>query len=215
MKWNIVASPSGNSIPEFIRRILLCLPLIILLLGGCLSRPSLVKESFAFAIPPAPNATTTSGPVLGIRRIFVAPPFDSQSLTYRTGANSYERDPYAGFLASPDDSLAEPLRDYLRNSGLFRAVTEPDSNLTPNLELEVTVSQLYGDFRNRSQPTARFEMRLLAFKHGSTSPVLQKDYTRNIPLQARTAAALVAGWNEALNQIITEAAQDLGHGLMD
>lgn len=187
--------------------------LLAALMGGCLSRPSLVKQSFAFAAPPASNATATNGPVVGIRRITVASPFDSQALTYRTGANSYERDPYAGFLTSPDESLAEPLRGYLRNSGSFRAVTEPESEVVPEVQLEITVSQLYGDFRNLAKPTARMDIRFMAFKKGRNSPILQKDYTRAIPLQARTAAALVNGWNEALKQITTEAAGDVNQAL--
>lgn len=183
------------------------------LLGGCLSRPSLVRESFAFAIPPASNAPATNGAVLAIRRIFVAPPFDSQSLTYRTGDYSYERDPYAGFLASPDESLAEPLRAYFRNSGSFGVVTEQDSGMTRNVTMDITASQLYGDFRDRARPAAVLEMRFLAFKAEGTSPVLQKDYSRNIPLKARTAVALVAGWNKALEQITAEAARDLNQAM--
>jgi len=70
-------------------------------------------------------------------------------------------------------------------------------------------------FRNRTHPAAVLEMRFLASKNGGTSPVLQKDYTGNIPLQARTAAALVAGWNEALKQITTEAARDLNQAMQD
>src|SRR5579871_1622756 len=87
-----------------------------LLLGGCLSRPSLEKQSFAFPIPPVSANSPANGPGLGVRRILVASPFDTQALTYRTGAFSYERDPYAQFLASPDQILVEPVCQYLRNS---------------------------------------------------------------------------------------------------
>lgn len=183
----------------------------IAVLGGCLSRPNLARQSFTFAMPPTTNARATNGPILGIRRIVVASPFNTQELTYRTGPFSYERDPYAGFLVSPAESLAEPLRGYLRDSGSFHVVTEPDSELAPNVELEITVSQIYGDFRNQAHPIATIEMRFLAFENSGASAkvLLQKDYGRNIPLQSRTAAALVAGWNEGLRQIAAEAAQDL------
>lgn len=188
----------------------------VTLLGGCLSRPNLARETFAFATPPPTNVVATNGPVLGIRQIFVAAPFASQELTYRTGAFSYERDPYAGFLVPPNEALAQPLRDYLRNSGSFRAVTEPDSALNAEVKLDVAVTRLYGDFRDRAHPAAVLELRFLAFQNGGDAGpkvLLQKDYLRNIPLQARTAAAVVAGWNEALKQIATQAAQDL-HGAL-
>ncbi|HXT11499.1 MAG TPA: ABC-type transport auxiliary lipoprotein family protein [Candidatus Angelobacter sp.] len=180
-------------------------------LGGCLSRPNLVKETFAFSSPKASTAETNEGPVIGIRQISVAPQFDGQSFTYRTGELSYERDPYAGFLVSPEESLAEPLREELRNSGAFRAVTEPDSQLKPDVELEISVPQLYGDFRDKARPVAVLQMRFLATKNTGGKPkvLLQKDYVRKIPLSARTAAALMAGWNQALQQITTDAANDL------
>ena len=195
------------------RRFLYVLALVgVAAVTGCLSRPSLVKESFAFAIPPASNAPAEMGRVIGIRQISVAAPFDTQPLTYRTGNDSYERDSYAGFLVSPEQSLAEPVRAYLRNSGYFSMVTEPRSAQTPDVEFEISVPQLYGDFRDHSHPTAVLRMRFLAFENARGKPgkvLLQKDYSRNIPLSARTAAALVTSWNTALEQVVSEAAADL------
>lgn len=181
------------------------------LLGGCLSRPSLEKQSFAFAVPPASENSASTGPELGVRRILVASPFDSQALTYRTGAFSYERDPYAQFLAAPDQILIAPVCQYLRNSGFFRRVAEPNSGVTSEVELEIVVLQLYGDFHDHAKPAAVLQMRFLAYRtsKASTDVLLQKEYILNIPLQTRTAAALLAGWNEALREITTEAAGDL------
>lgn len=185
--------------------------LTAVLLGGCLSRPSLVKETFAFATPAATQNTSGEGPVLDIRQIFIAPQFDNQSFTYRTGEFSYERDPYAGFLVAPEESLAEPIRAYFRNSGLFRVVAEPDSHLKADIEMEISVPQLYGDFHDRTHPIAVLEMHFMATTstNGSPNVLLQKDYTEKIPLHARTAAALMAGWNEALQRITAHAATDL------
>lgn len=194
-----------------------CVVLFAVMLGGCLSRPDLVRESFAFEMPPVSMPPTSenrsaSGPTVGVRRISVASPFDSQELTYRTGVFSFERDPYAQFLASPDQILVAPVCQYLRKSGIFSGVAEPDSVVAAEVELEIAVLQLYGDFQDRAHPMAVLQMRFLAYKNGSasTNVLLQKEYIRNIPLQARTAAAVMAGWNEALKQIVTEAAGDVG-----
>src|SRR5262245_9009266 len=129
--------------------VLLC---AALLLGGCLSRPNLPKESFAFEVPPASLSPTANGPEIGMRRILVASPFDTQPLTYRTGTFSYERDPYAEFLAPPGEILVEPICESLRGTGFFRGVTEPDSSVKPEVEFEVAVLRLYGDFRDRAHP---------------------------------------------------------------
>lgn len=185
--------------------------LATILMTGCLSKPHLARQSFTFAIPPAAENSATNGPELGVRRITVSSPFDSQSLTYRMSEFSYERDPYAEFLSSPGEILIAAVSQYLRNSGSFRGVNGPNSMATPDVELEITVLQLCGDFRDRAHPAATLRMHFVASRTGDASHkvLLQKEFTRNIPLQARTATALVAGWNEDLKQIVTDAAEDL------
>jgi ABC-type uncharacterized transport system auxiliary subunit len=182
-------------------------------LTGCLSRPPLVKEEFTFSASPAGAAATgRNGTILGVRRLTVAAPFDGQSFVYRTGDFSYERDPYADFLSAPSQSLEQPLRDSLRNSGAFGAVAEPGSALLPNLLTEITVSKLYGDFRTNAAPAAVIEMRFIFFEasNGVAGKVrFQKTYSERVPLPRRTAAALMAGWNEALDRIVANAVADL------
>lgn len=187
--------------------------ILSLLAGGCLSRPSLVSQSFSFASPAASsNAPPSGGPILSIRRVSVAARFDNQAFVYRTGELSYERDPYAGFLVPPDESLAEPLRNYFRASGVFDSVTEPGSVIQPNVLAEISVSQLYGDFRDRSHPLAMLEVRFvfIPVRHGAPGKVaFEKSYTKRVPLKARTAAALMAGWNTALQEIARAVIADL------
>lgn len=73
--------------------------LAAILMTGCLSKPHLARQSFTFAIPPAAENSATSGLELGVRRITVSSPFDSQSFTYWIGEFYYERDPYLNFSA--------------------------------------------------------------------------------------------------------------------
>lgn len=191
----------------------------ILLLGaflftGCLSRKPLHKETFAFSLPHSEHVSAPAGaPALTLRQITVAAPFDSPSLTYRTGEFSYERDPYAGFLVSPAESLSGPIRAILDNSGKFSSVTDAESSARANFDLEISVSQLYGDFRNKSQPAAVLEMHFLLFqpkqrlaRSNKTNVVFEKTYSRRVPIKTRTAAAVVASLNEALDQIVTQFA---------
>ncbi len=132
-------------------------------------------------------------------------------------AFSYERDPYAGFLVSPAESLKGPIRALLQNTARFSAVTDVDSSLRGTLDLEISVTQMYGDFRNKSQPTAVLEMHFVLFqptqrfgrgeKLGS-GLVFQKTYAQRIPLKERTANAVVEGLNEALGHIVSRFASD-------
>ncbi|PWU19650.1 MAG: hypothetical protein C5B50_05935 [Verrucomicrobia bacterium] len=202
-----------------------CLMMLVAILTGCLSRPNLAPQSFTFSAPDegahfpptgktkdAQKGAQHSNDVLEIKKITVAAPFAGQSFVYRTGDVSFEQDPYAQFLVSPEESLAEPLRECFRKSAKFSAVTEPGSAQRSTLSAELTVNELYGDFRDRAQPAAVLAIRLVLFDSKSRSVVLEKDYSRRIPLKARTAAAVMAGWNEALEQIAGEAVASFRQG---
>ena len=184
------------------------LALSVAALSGCLSRPPLVQQSFAFAVPESvTNAGPRNGGILVIRSIRVAAPFDSQSLIYRTGEFSYERDPYAQFLVDPASSLLQPLRAYFRASGFFAAVATPGSGLPANTQVEMFVRQLYGDFRDRAKPAAIMDIEFTFFDVSNERPqkvLFHENYMRRIPLQARTAEAVMAGWNQALQEIVSE-----------
>jgi hypothetical protein len=193
---------------------LLCLAVgISIFAGGCLSRPALVKESFAFALPSVVSNTPTAATdrVLAIRRIGVEPPFDDPSLIYRTGEFSYERDHYAGFLVSPAEGFVAPIRDYFRGNPLFRAVSESGSALKANTVVEISVYQFYGDFRKSSQPAAVLGMRFVFFDAVNGLPgnlLVAKNYLQRIPISSRTPAALMEGWNEALNHVLSSTVSD-------
>jgi ABC-type uncharacterized transport system auxiliary subunit len=186
----------------------------ICLLTGCLARPHLDKETFIFAPPSVPAARAASGSrALGIRILQVAAPFDGRSFVYRRGEYAYDRDPYAEFLAPPTEALLAPIATWFREAGGFSAVVEANSSLKPNTLVEIQVVQLYGDFRPAQPPTAVLDMRFTFFDAPNGIPgmvILQREYSRRIPLQARTAAALIEGWNQALVQILGSVVLDLG-----
>jgi len=191
--------------------------LLVALLGlfsGCISRPTLNVRTFAFAIPPASRTDPgfRSHRVVAIRSLRVAAPFDSRSLVYRMGEYSFESDPYAEFFVSASESLLLPIRNYLRQSGTFEAVVEPGSALRPNTVAEVNVHELYGDFRQPRQAAALLSLRILVFDSPNGVPgklILEREYSRRIPLKARTPEALMAGWNEALAQILAQFDSDV------
>ncbi len=147
-----------------------------------------------------------------LRSCTVSPLFADRPFVYRTGPEAYEQDPYAGFLIRPANIIAIPVQDYLRHSGAFREVIESGSMLAADRWLEVYVAELYGDFRNRSQPAAVLTMRFtfLGAEGGKTADVrLERSSTRRIPLTENTAASVVAGWNQALAEIMAEVTAQL------
>jgi ABC-type uncharacterized transport system auxiliary subunit len=184
----------------------------ICMLTGCLSRPALNKQTFAFSAPAiAATNVVAIGHVLGIRNLQIAAPFEGRSLVYRTGEFSYVRDPYAEFLEPPAEELVAPVRGWLRDNGDFRAVVEAGSALKPDTLVEVSVSQLFGDFRQPERPAAVLTMRFVFFDATNGVPgkvILQQEYSRSIPLSAPTAAALMEGWNQSLAEILAEVSSD-------
>lgn len=184
-----------------------------LLAPGCLSRPALVRQDFVLQTPPvARNAPHPVGGVLALTSCDISPPFAGQALVYRIGSNAFETDPYAGFLVTPDKTLALAIRTWLGRSGLFASVVEPGSSVPVDQSLEVYVDELYGDLQKPARPQAVLSLSFVLVNSGkgAGAPVLfQKEYSRRLPVAQNTAAAIVAGWNQALGEIMNQFASDL------
>jgi len=150
-----------------------------------------------------------------LRSVTVSPVFDNNSFIYRTGPETYEMDPYASFMAAPGQAIGIAMRARLLAGGRFRNVVEPGSLAPANLLMEVQVSELYGDFSQAGKGAAVLSMRITLFRvdnAGNRRPIVQKDYSRHIALKKNTAADVMAGWDEALNEIMTEFTGDLAGG---
>src|SRR6266702_7410135 len=117
--------------------------ILVCALSGCLSRPALKRQTFAFTAPEkmAPTNVATAR-VLGIRKLEIAAPFEGRPLVYRTGDNAYERDPYAAFLDTPAESLLATIREWLRGNASFADVVGPASSFKPNTLAEIEVTRL-------------------------------------------------------------------------
>jgi len=191
------------------------LPICLLILTGCLSRPALKTETFSFNPPAQVESSAVTGPALAIKRITVAAPFAFRSLVYRTGEFTYQRDPYAELLDFPEKELLAPIRTELANEGDFRSVELAGSALNPDIIIEIYVSRLFGDFREPSKAKAisRAQFTFYQTTNGIASGVIfQREYSREIPLRKPTAASLVAGWNQEVEEIIGDALADYRQG---
>ena len=181
--------------------------LVVATVCGCASGPSWKRQEFAFSCPADPPATNAPTNTVALRHASISPLFQSRSFTYRTAESTYEQDPYAGFLISPERNLAEAIRDWMRASHAFGRVVEPGSSLTPTLGAEVSVNQLYGDFRKASQPAGTMELHFIVYEVKDGDPgriVLDKVCAHETPLDRKTADALMAAWNADLREIMEE-----------
>ena len=184
-------------------------------LSGCLSKPALHRQTFAFTASEAvPTNILATARVLGIRNLQIAAPFEGLPLVYRTGDYSYVRDPYAGFLDTPAESLLVTIREWLRGNASFSAVIEPGSSLKPNTLAEIRVTRLYGDFRQPQRPAAVLTIHFLFFDAPNAIPgrvLLEREYARSVALKSATPGALMEGWNQALTQVLAQVISDFQH----
>jgi cholesterol transport system auxiliary component len=174
---------------------------------GCASDPVWKRQVFSFSQPADPATTKVQSNILALNRVTISPLFQSRSFTYRKAENSYEEDPYAGFLIPPERALAESIRGWLRASGVFGRVVDPGSGLTPTLIAEVSVNELYGDLRNAAQPIGTMEIHFICYQVKDEVPgriVVDKVCTRETPMTRKTPGALMAAWDADLRQIMDE-----------
>lgn len=190
--------------------------LVALAFSGCVSRPALDDKTFDFTVPAVTATNRGAGnAVLEIASLKVAAPFDGRALVYRMGEYSYERDPYAQFLGLPAEDLAAPVCAILRGTGCFSDVVAAGSGLKPDILVEITVDQLYGDFRTPKKPYAVLAMQITFLDATNGMPgrvVLPRYYVRRIPMDSTSPASLMGGWNRGLNEILQEAASDFRRG---
>jgi hypothetical protein len=181
--------------------------LMLAVICGCASGPNWKRQAFAFSMPADPPTNNTTGKITTLSRVSISPLFQSRSFTYRTGENSYEQDPYAGFLIPPERALAESIRAWMRASGAFGTILEPGTGIAPALIVEISINELYGDFRNPSQPVGTMGLHLICCEVQDGLPrrvVLDKFCSHETTLARKTPGALMAAWDEDLRDIMNE-----------
>ena len=159
--------------------------------------------------PSNPSANET----LQVSDIRVSPRYAGMeaSSTARRQAG-YESDFYNQFLVSPGLAHHRGSPQTLdRVAALPICHQRIEPMLQPSYVLEGTVNALYGDFRNPNSPGAVLEMEFFLTGEipGNSGLLMQKRYVKSVPLAARTPDALVKGWNQALEEILSALVTDL------
>jgi len=185
--------------------------IVAAVLCGCAFDSKWSQQSFAFTVPEDPPAANPPKSIIALSRVSISPLFQGRSFTYRTGEDSYERDPYARFLVEPDRAMAETIRGWLGASGAFGRVLEPGSSLAPTLDAEATVNELCGDLRDPAHPVAALEIRLIIYKVTESGPgavVLDRTINQQTPMAHKSPAALMAGWDADLREVMDQMMSD-------
>ena len=188
--------------------------ILLALASGCVGIEKSYPDKRYFVLEVNRNVNRSNPPgngVLQIANIRVSPRYEDKGFIYRTSGSSYESDFYNQFLVSPAALLGEELRKGLAQSQIFRHVINASSQLEPTHVLEGVVDALYGDFREPGAPKAVLEMEFFLRKESASKAdiVAAKRYARSVALNGRSPEALVKGWNEALDAILSALVADL------
>ena len=188
--------------------------LLFCLSAGCVSLDGGYPEKRYFVVELAensPRSNSSGDQTLMVSGLRVSPRYADKSFVYRISDSGYEADFYNQFLTSPETMLGEEVRKGLAASPAFKYVVGASSQLQPNYVLEGSVNALYGDFRNLDKPAAVLEIEFFLHNEDSHDPgiVLQKRYMKSVPINGRTPDALVKGWSQALQAILTDLNGDL------
>jgi uncharacterized lipoprotein YmbA len=183
-------------------------------LSGCVSIEKSYPDKRYFVFEVARNVSSSNAPgdgILQVSNIRVSPRYEDKGFVYRTSGSSYESDFYNQFLISPAALLGEEVRKGLAQSQIFRHVINASSQLEPTHVLEGVVDALYGDFRDPGAPKAVLEMEFFLRKESASKAeiVAAKRYAKSVAINGRSPDALVKGWNEALEAILSSLVADL------
>ena len=187
---------------------------LIALASGCVGIEKSYPDKRYFVLEVRQNVNSPTAPgngILQVANIRVSPRYEDKGFVYRTSESGYESDFYNQFLVSPAALLGEELRKGLAQSQIFRHVINASSQLEPTLVLEGVVDALYGDFRDPGAPKAVLEMEFFLRKESPSKAeiVAAKRYAKSVAVNGRSSEALVKGWNEALEAILSALIADL------
>jgi len=180
-------------------------------LGGCLSRPAPVKQTFLIESAAPPVVAKTQPGTLRVRTFNVGSAFRGKAFVYRETDLKYESDFYAEFLVAPAAMLGEGTARALERARVFARVVAPGAPPDGNFVLDAFVDALYGDARSGSPPAAELGVTFYLSRADAATPVpfWSKQYRKSAPVASKTPEAYVAALSIVFGEITAELARDL------
>jgi cholesterol transport system auxiliary component len=199
--------------------LLLFLLALVSLPAGCSFRRAYpVRQTFLLEAHRTgePRIESATPAILRVRPATVVPPSDETGFVYRDGDLNFETDFYNQFLVPPRTLLGHATRQWLDRSGLFHAVLDPSSRVPPTHTLEMTLMELFGDYRNPNAPEAVLAVHFHLLQETSAGPQIQfhRAYRESVPLEGSGAPALAQAWSRALERILTAVEEDFASLLL-
>jgi len=142
---------------------------------------------------------------LKVGSVSVTPPSDGRSMVYRLGDQQYEKDFYNSYATIPSEMIGNATRQWFNNSNIFAATVGQSNSFFPFYTLQASVEEFYGDYRVRPEAVVTVEFFLTVTNGGKINPIIGANrYSKHVALKDNTPAALAAGQQEALAEILKQ-----------
>lgn len=147
---------------------------------------------------------------VSVRPCRAAPAFRSKVLIYRVGEAEYQKDFYNQLLSTPAESITQSLSDWITSVQWTPCLpgTAPKDfyTITPVLD------EIYGDFRDGSNPFAVVKMQLSLTLTDSkcrcVKTLVNKPYEARVLMGKWTIRELVVAYSKALEKIFADFQKD-------
>ncbi|MBC7006569.1 membrane integrity-associated transporter subunit PqiC [Photobacterium sp. BZF1] len=151
------------------------------------------------------------GETLRIDHVRSVPPFNDTQMIYRLNEVRFEKDYYNRFISDPESIVSNQLASWLQQTGLYDIVALPSVHTPSNQVLQVTITKLFGDFREGQQPTAVMEIQFFLVDNTDYRPevVFSKTYTSRIPIESKSPSLLAEAYGVAMTEIFEQLTSQL------
>lgn len=176
-------------------------------LAGCsslLQRPYVAQQNWAITVPiPANGGPRSRGKVLLVRSMVATPELLNRGLASVAADGTMATDFYERWAVPPADGVGAALRQFLAQSGLFKAVLAPGSLASPDLALEPDLLQLWTEpAKNRA--VASISIVLLTTGALNARVLLQVTKTATAPIAGPGPEAAVNAQLAALAAVFDQ-----------
>ena len=207
MKWSNKIYPLFLSLP--------------ILFGACVSLKQPVNkiEYYTLEYPPPQMETLSPLPhVIRMDRFTAAPPYNTTQIIYRD--RSFKRNAYVYYRwhTHPGAIVTTLLNRDIKNSGLFKAVLDPESRFSSPYTIEGTVDEFFEwDTQNAWKAILTVSIILTEKnKNDINNRILfQKTYRKAEICQQKKPKAVAEAMSQALSKISEEMIKDVYDSLKD
>lgn len=196
----------------------LCLPILF---GACinLKQPVNKIEYLTLEYPPPQTGTLKPLPhVIRMDRFTVAPTYNTSQIIYRD--RSFKRNAYVYYRwqSNPGALVTALLSRDIKNSGLYKAVLNPDSRFSSSFMIEGSVNEFF-EWDTQDAWKAILSVSIVLMEKNkidiSNRVLFQKTYRKTEVCQQKKPEAVAEAMSRALSKISEEMIKDIYNCLKD